>query len=851
METYELKFDRTKRKRNLKRKTDLEKDYPYSYCQVYEWEEDQRSRSMSGPSYNGKASENNVLHLFDCGGHSHYVLLNTRSFTLKSFYPVFFNASLYDDHEDRYHQLIGCHIEMVLGKDPEACILLVGSRWDEVESHETLLLKQKEVDKLFQTAQEHISDRIKSIKDSANLPTKSKLKMPKLICCPQTKIFHLSNAKDPHNQKGLSTTQKKLKDVFDSITSSEDVISFEASAPRFWAALMEKLETLDGSWVEYSDIKKIFENLKKSRNLPLNGQELIAVENEELTVIRLLTHQVEESIKWGEDDSANGTSTQSALSTSTSTQNTDDSEMEADEHTPLNRDEEAKVLPEQIQKIDREKIENEITTNENDEEKWDFDLNAALRYLSVTGDVVWFPPEYFSDSSEIWKYIFHKKSIFFRSLQNLFDHDLKRNLKKFKDEKNEDLTDTLDDINNGFITKSTFDKLFKKKFIRVIRRWNIDDVLEGDIICELLIALKVVAKSNGHGKLRFLVPSLINNPIVNFTKGKSIEEIFNQFQEHIQYTFIFGEDYCFLSSGAIEAFAVEISNKGLFHDSAQSNSTDMDMTFYRQDIESRTPGVVFCIECFPLDERGIRKKGGEKITIIEEERLREDKKSSGRKYYKDRFIHIIFRPHSKANEFINKLESSMKTALRNIQKNDSHMSFPENSGGLRCQQKECILRGILRKTEPGRSEGTSWECNENSDHVMSEEAMLSPSFHEHQKYIIRRYSSLVRCNSMSCIKLNIINLKTPSNNNFEFYQIFFISAWIKLREILTTACTNKLLMGLCKGWIQCHHLSNQGHDDQKCVGIFYFMVSWYLGLIWNVYTGHCLLQCFFKHDKGR
>merc|ERR1719367_2572705 len=80
------------------------------------------------------------------------------TFTRNSFYALFFNASEYKDTEDSYHQHIGCHLEAIIKKDPNACILFVASLWD--KSKEGILRSEEKINDLYVKATRHIQDRI-------------------------------------------------------------------------------------------------------------------------------------------------------------------------------------------------------------------------------------------------------------------------------------------------------------------------------------------------------------------------------------------------------------------------------------------------------------------------------------------------------------------------------------------------------------------------------------------------------------------------------------------------------------------------------------------------------------------
>ena len=166
-------------------KKNLVQDGVVVYDEVYEWrslDDGLENAVFGGTGYSKSEPMNEILensiqrhlsrqftiledtlYLCDCGGHNHYILLNSLSFTRKSIFMVTFKATDYHTHGESYHQLIGCHIETIIGKDPEACILLVGSWWDAVEK-DSILKTSKGVDGLFVTAAKHIKDRVQNTK---------------------------------------------------------------------------------------------------------------------------------------------------------------------------------------------------------------------------------------------------------------------------------------------------------------------------------------------------------------------------------------------------------------------------------------------------------------------------------------------------------------------------------------------------------------------------------------------------------------------------------------------------------------------------------------------------------------
>ena len=190
---------------------------------------------------------------------------------------------------ESYHQMIGCHIETIIGKDPEACILLVGSWWDKVKDN-SVLKSKKGVNDLFVTAAEHIKDRMKHISESEG---------PKLITCPETKIFPLSNKAEP-SQNGLTRWQRELSKVFHSILTHEDILPIQSNIPRFWESFNEEMKEKFDTYIEYHQAQDCFNDMvknltdgEKSRIDEVDRQEIRFVEILEkiLTQFFIISHK--------------------------------------------------------------------------------------------------------------------------------------------------------------------------------------------------------------------------------------------------------------------------------------------------------------------------------------------------------------------------------------------------------------------------------------------------------------------------------------------------------------------------------------------------------------------------------
>ena len=83
--------------------------------------------------------EMDEVHIFDCGGHNEYTLINTMALTPKSLIVVIFRASKYLNHTDSYYQSVGCYLDIILSKTTDAVILLVAGFYDELEEDDFLM----------------------------------------------------------------------------------------------------------------------------------------------------------------------------------------------------------------------------------------------------------------------------------------------------------------------------------------------------------------------------------------------------------------------------------------------------------------------------------------------------------------------------------------------------------------------------------------------------------------------------------------------------------------------------------------------------------------------------------------
>jgi hypothetical protein len=385
---------------------------------------------------------------------------------------------------------------------------------------------------------------------------------------------------------------------------------------------------------------------------------------------------------------------------------------------------------------------------------WDFE--AALQFLNETGDIIWFQ-EKFRD------HIFHQKEIFMNTLKPLFDHRLEERWTKFKQD-NDAHQHTDDQISQGIIEEQTYKKIFEKDFLNFLAVQNKTNssmiandgslnIISCDVITNLLLKLGIIIKTKteiGKDEINdtqeiFIIPPLINAPIRSYTHGKSAIEVLDQFQNELQFTFIFGEDCCFASAGVIEAFLVQYYN----NERKQHPENFPELMCYREDIESRIPGIVFCIEFFPFGKRG-----GQQITILEEERLKDGTNRKSENYYKNRLIHVFLKPGEKAEEALIAIKTAMENAIENVMQDErfNASNIVQNSGlrCMKCVHPEGYINGKfvqvpVTTTNPAKQTSAfEWKCtSKDPSHVINYKEALKEEFNQDKKLILRRYASAV------------------------------------------------------------------------------------------------------------
>merc|ERR1712243_176464 len=101
----------------------------------------------------------------------------------------------------------------------------------------------------------------------------------------------------------------------------------------------------------------------------------------------------------------------------------------------------------------------------------------------------------------------------------------------------------------GLITEKTMRLSFQKHETK--------NVVDFDQFKKLLISIGMCTEIELKRGNRLFIPSLINSSIFNFTKGRSTEEVLDDYKDYLKYSLVFGEDKSFASTGVIEAFLVQ------------------------------------------------------------------------------------------------------------------------------------------------------------------------------------------------------------------------------------------------------------------------------------------------------
>ena len=166
--------------------------------------------------------------------------------------------------------------------------------------------------------------------------------------------------------------------------------------------------------------------------------------------------------------------------------------------------------------------------------------------------------------------------------------------------------------------------------------------------------------SNEKSQNGLFIPSLINTPIINFTKGRSVDEVYDDYKDQLKYSLIFGKGRSFASSCIIDAFLVEFCKSRKW-----SWSHLKGLQCYREPIEQRVPGIVFALESVIREE---------KITIIEEENY-----NVGKMDKDTRIINLFISQGAETETIIKDIHAIVDSVTKKVMK----MDF-DGEHGLQC-----------------------------------------------------------------------------------------------------------------------------------------------------------------------
>ena len=587
------------------------------------------SKSGSGDDHGEQSIK---IRVYDLGGHNEYTLINTICLTEKSLILLLFRSSNYLSHEDSFYQTIGCYLDMILSKTSDAAILLIAGRMDELQNDDFLIANdKKELENLFQLSKDHIEMRLVENKSSQRI-----LRSPKLISWGESKVLELSNKYDDPDT--ITKSQDEIRSAIHSILLDENIIDFETkgNAPKFWssfgAGLKDKFSDLN--FCNLAEAKEYFNTFNPEL---VDTKDEEHIDNSEIEVIRLLALCLENAQNAPKPLPRNRKSKGSSdISPKNETEDND-----IDIAKPPIMEKSPKDIEKTLSENEKQPlIENtEQLSKPNKMKRQIEDCMAALRFLKDVGKIYWF--DEFEDT------VFPCGDAVINTFRVLIDHKLSAKLRKYLQENKLASIQTTKLIGKGIISKELLDLSFQ---IEMEDKQN-DDFVTLDKFKELLTYLGMSTQLPDD---RLFVPSLINSPIVNFTKGRSPEEVYNDFKNQLRYVFVFGKGKSFASSGVIEALLVD------FYTTLGGNSTEIEgANCYRERIERRIPGIVFATEVFFSDYVDT------KFTIIEEEKINFQENSC---VTTERILSIFVPPGLKTKEKLCQIHSSVSSVMKRVMK---------------------------------------------------------------------------------------------------------------------------------------------------------------------------------------
>ena len=711
-------------------------------------------------------SKRDKAQICDTAGHMEYTAMTGMSLTNKSLIMIMFDASKYFGHLESYQQTIGCYVDLIVSSTYEAAIILVAGHSDQLTKNSFLYSEEKKK-QLFQKVEDHVNKRWRQRFQKSTDPQQTKIK---LIAHSKTSIFMLANKdkyeiNNPNSKKNkkITDSQMDILNAMGNILRNSDIIRVESSGnssgntPMLWRKLHNRMLDISktrGNYCLREDAKKYYEDLKQERLTRSDDTNTNHMSTEDTELYRGLINVLD---YWSSKSQTNDVED---FSESESMEIEDDSENEIiqskeDEKEKLvnliDNDDEGKRTSESPMTIEQEQLLQKSKLRHKKRIKNPH--NLAIEYLRTIGDLVFF--------ESFRSHLLPNRVAFVNTCKVFLDHKKKRK------------EDSKDHWRKGLIKEGNFDTIFDEQIMVEENKENSDvgEMVDLDTFKELLIRLGMVQRLikigncyRCHGELeenktmkkdkKFLVvPSLINNPVENFTMGRSAAEVYSQYEDNIRYVFEFGESKCFISAGIVDTFLVNLYTKEAFECYVRGLGN---ARFYKANIERRLPGIVFAIEFIPNPY--CAKKS---ITIIEEE------EECSKEFYTNRLITVFMERGPNTFEILEAIREAMaKTVMQVIEKTPETMETNSSKifndlkikHGLLCYN--CLRRGLVNYISDNDPLNDEFICEDEDDltnHGMNKKFELQNAcddqFHEEHRLVVKNIAYAV---SIDDIKLKLM-----------------------------------------------------------------------------------------------
>jgi hypothetical protein len=200
---------------------------------------------------------------------------------------------------------------------------------------------------------------------------------------------------------------------------------------------------------------------------------------------------------------------------------------------------------------------------------------------------------------------------------------------------------------------------------------------------------------------------------------------------------LFGRETCFVSSGLIEAFLVQLFTQEAFGPNLEHLTT---ARCFRENVERRIPGIVFAIE-FTRTVKGLSERM-ETITITEEEKCTDQDA-----FYTERLINIFLKSGPDTEAILTSSLNAMTATVRSLSKlknnenanDEMPLQYYKVIHGLHCY--ECSKSGYdgFFNNHYGGNGSTSIVCNGKHGHRLNNySSACNDEFSDDHRLVVKR-----------------------------------------------------------------------------------------------------------------